>query len=65
MQLHKITTFAYGVILQLLDWTMRQINSDKTLRWKDDTRQSVCFYNDWFMAYAPPSLHRGEESGCA
>lgn len=32
---------------------MRQINSDKTLRWKDDTRQSVCFYNDWFMAYAP------------
>ena len=29
------------------------INNCDTRRWKDDTRASVLFYNDWFVKFAP------------
>ena len=29
------------------------VNKDKTHRWKEDIRQSVDMYNDWFMRMAP------------
>jgi hypothetical protein len=29
------------------------VNSDKPHLWKSDIAQSVDFYNDWFMRFAP------------
>jgi len=32
------------------------VNSDKPHRWKDDIAQSVDYYNDWFMKFAPKAF---------
>jgi len=29
------------------------VNANKPERWKQDIAQSVDFYNDWFMRFAP------------
>ena len=32
---------------------MMPVNSNRPERWKTDIAQSVDFYNDWFMSFAP------------
>lgn len=32
------------------------VNADKPSRWKSDTAQSIDFYNDWFMNFAPTAF---------
>jgi len=32
------------------------VNSDKPQRWKEDIRQSVDLYNDWFIKFAPETF---------
>lgn len=34
------------------------INSDKTHRWKADVAQSIDFYNDWFLRFAPDTYRK-------
>jgi hypothetical protein len=34
------------------------VNLDKPQRWKDDVAQSVDFYNDWFMRFAPATYRQ-------
>jgi hypothetical protein len=32
------------------------VNADKPLRWKEDIKQSIDFYNNWFLAFAPDTF---------
>ena len=37
------------------------VNSDKTHKWKADTAESVDFYNEWFMNFAPKAFREARE----
>ena len=41
------------------------INRCETGRWKADVRQSVLFYNDWFLKFAPPAFVAARKSAVA
>ena len=34
------------------------INADKTHLWKADVAQSIDFYNDWFLRFAPGTYRK-------
>lgn len=37
------------------------VNNDKISRWKNDVQQSVDFYNEWFMNFAPKAYRDTRE----
>ncbi len=38
------------------------INNDKTQKWKNDVIQSVDFYNDWFLNFAPQAYRNARHA---
>ena len=38
------------------------VNSDKPMRWKTDIQNSVDFYNDWFISFAPKAFNEVRSS---
>jgi len=41
------------------------VNMDKPQRWKDDIAQSVDFYNDWFLRFAPKAYRETRQKTTA
>lgn len=37
------------------------VNADKPERWKADIAESVDFYNDWFLRFAPRAYRQTRE----
>lgn len=40
----------------------KPINKRNTERWKSDVRESVLFYNDWFLKFAPVTYRRARKN---
>lgn len=57
----RLYTAGIHSILRPRSFMSTHINNTATNQWKSDCAASVDFYNEWFMAFAPPSFRKARK----